>query len=191
MVAVGSVADPLIAAIRDRIARIKIGPGLEEGSGDGPAHHARAPGPGCNLRVENAAAEGAIVAVDGRTDKACQRSGFFLGATLLDHVKPGMRCYDDEIFGPVLSVVRVEKFDQALRIINDNPYGNGTAIFTRDGGAARQFQFQVDVGTWWASTFRSRFRSPTTALADGRPRFSVTFICTARKECSSIRKLRW
>jgi malonate-semialdehyde dehydrogenase (acetylating)/methylmalonate-semialdehyde dehydrogenase len=145
VVAVGSVADPLVAAIRERIARIKIGPGLDEGNEMGPLitreHRDRVAS-----YVEYAAKEGATVAVDGRADAACQRSGFFLGATLLDHVQPGMRCYDDEIFGPVLSVVRVDRFDQALRMINENPYGNGTAIFTRDGGAARQFQFQVDAG---------------------------------------------
>src|SRR4029077_11523238 len=76
----------------------------------------------------------------------CQRDGFFLGTTLLDCVKPGMRCYDDEIFGPVLSVVRTDTYEHALHMINENPYGNGVAIFTRDGGAARQFQFDVEVG---------------------------------------------
>src|SRR5262249_32095988 len=70
----------------------------------------------------------------------------FLGASLLDNVKPGMSCYDDEIFGPVLSVVRVDTYADALQVINENPYGNGTAIFTRDGGAARQFQFDVEAG---------------------------------------------
>ena len=79
-------------------------------------------------------------------DAAAKRAGFFLGTSLIDHVKPGMSCYEDEIFGPVLSVVRVETYDEALRLINENPYGNGTAIFTRDGGAARQFQFDVEVG---------------------------------------------
>jgi malonate-semialdehyde dehydrogenase (acetylating)/methylmalonate-semialdehyde dehydrogenase len=69
-----------------------------------------------------------------------------LGLSLLDRVEPGMRCYEDEIFGPVLSIVRAASYDEALRIINENPYGNGTAIFTRDGGAARQFQFDVEVG---------------------------------------------
>ena len=96
--------------------------------------------------VANAASEGALVAVDGRRDAACQKNGFFLGLSLLDHVAPGMRCYQDEIFGPVLSVVRAASYDEALRIINANPYGNGTAIFTRDGGAARQFQFDAEVG---------------------------------------------
>jgi malonate-semialdehyde dehydrogenase (acetylating)/methylmalonate-semialdehyde dehydrogenase len=96
--------------------------------------------------IENAPREGATVVVDGRLDPVAQSEGFFLGASLLDHVKPGMKCYDEEIFGPVLSVVRVKTYDEALKLINDHPYGNGTAIFTRDGGVARQFQFDVEAG---------------------------------------------
>ena len=72
--------------------------------------------------------------------------GFFLGASLIDDVTPAMDCYRDEIFGPVLGVVRVDTYAEALALVNDNPYGNGTAIFTRDGGAARQFQFDCNVG---------------------------------------------
>jgi malonate-semialdehyde dehydrogenase (acetylating)/methylmalonate-semialdehyde dehydrogenase len=145
VVAVGSVADPLVDAICQRMARIKVGPGIDEGNEMGPLitrdHRDRVAS-----YVNDAAKEGASVAVDGREDPACRRGGFFLGASLLDHVKPGMRCYDDEIFGPVLNVVRVETYAEALRLINGNPYGNGVAIFTRDGGAARQFQFEVEVG---------------------------------------------
>jgi malonate-semialdehyde dehydrogenase (acetylating)/methylmalonate-semialdehyde dehydrogenase len=145
VVAVGSVAESLVEAIRERMARIQVGPGTEEGNEMGPLitreHRDRVAS-----YVANAEAEGALVAVDGRSDAACQKSGFFLGLSLLDHVAPGMRCYQDEIFGPVLSVVRAASYDEALRIINANPYGNGTAIFTRDGGAARQFQFDAEVG---------------------------------------------
>jgi malonate-semialdehyde dehydrogenase (acetylating)/methylmalonate-semialdehyde dehydrogenase len=145
VVAVGGVADPLIEAIRQRMARIKVGPGMEDGNEMGPLitreHRDRVAS-----YVANAAAEGAVVVEDGRSNAVCQRDGFFLGTTLLDRVQPGMRCYDDEIFGPVLSVVRADTYEQALRMINDNPYGNGVAIFTRDGGAARQFQFDVEVG---------------------------------------------
>ena len=72
--------------------------------------------------------------------------GFFVGCTLLDEVKPGMRVYDDEIFGPVLSVVRVGTFDEAVALVNANPYGNGVALFTRDGGAARRFERDIEVG---------------------------------------------
>jgi len=144
-VAVGSAADPLIAAIRDRMAKLKIGPGLEDGNDMGPLitreHRDRVAS-----YVANAAQEGAIVAVDGRADPVSHNDGFFLGASLLDHVRPGMKCYDDEIFGPVLAVARVNTYEEAVRMINENPYGNGVAIFTRDGGAARQFQFDVDAG---------------------------------------------
>jgi malonate-semialdehyde dehydrogenase (acetylating) / methylmalonate-semialdehyde dehydrogenase len=145
VVAVGNAADPIIAAIRERMARIRVGPGQEEGCDMGPLitrdHRDRVAS-----YLDNAEAEGATVAVDGRSDKACDCSGFFLGASLIDNVKPGMRCYDDEIFGPVLSVARVNTYEEALTMVNDNAYGNGTAIFTRDGGAARQFQFDVEVG---------------------------------------------
>jgi malonate-semialdehyde dehydrogenase (acetylating)/methylmalonate-semialdehyde dehydrogenase len=145
VVAVGEVADPLIAAIRERMAKIRIGPGLEEGNEMGPLitreHRDRVAS-----YIDHASKEGATVAVDGRSDSWQQRPGFFLGASLLDHVKPGMRCYDDEIFGPVLSVVRTETYKEAVKFINESPFGNGTAIFTRDGGAARQFQFDVEAG---------------------------------------------
>jgi malonate-semialdehyde dehydrogenase (acetylating) / methylmalonate-semialdehyde dehydrogenase len=145
VVAVGKIADPLIAAIRDRIARLNVGPGFEGGNEMGPLitrdHLDRVVS-----YVNNAPAEGATVTVDGRKHDVTNLPGFFLGPTLLDNVKPGMRCYEDEIFGPVLSVVRVPSYPDAVRLINENPYGNGTAIFTRDGGAARQFQFDIDIG---------------------------------------------
>ena len=145
VVAVGAIADPLIDAIRERIARIKVGSGFEEQTGMGPLitkeHRDRVAS-----SVATAAAEGATVAVDGRLDRVTQQTGFFLGPCLLDHVKPGMRCYEEEIFGPVLSVVRTPSYGEAVRLINDHPMGNGTAIFTRDGGAARQFQFDVEAG---------------------------------------------
>lgn len=145
VVAVGAAADPLIDAIRERMIKIKVGGGSEDGVEMGPLitreHRDRVA-----TYVANAAGEGASVVVDGRDDPATKRDGFFLGTTLLDNVKPGMNCYEDEIFGPVLGVVRVNTYEEALAMINDNPYGNGTAIFTRDGGAARQFQFDADVG---------------------------------------------
>ena len=84
--------------------------------------------------------------VDGREGRPAVTDGFFLGPTLLDHVTPEMTVYRDEIFGPVLGVVRVGSFEEGLALINANPYANGTAIFTRDGGAARRFQFEVEVG---------------------------------------------
>jgi len=145
VLAVGKVADPLIEAIRERVARIKVGPGSEPTSEMGPLisreHRDRVAG-----HLDAAIAEGATLAIDGRVDPAMKTSGFFLGPSLIDHAKPGMRCYDSEIFGPVLSLVRVATYAEGLRLINENPYGNGTAIFTQNGGAARQFQFDVEVG---------------------------------------------
>ncbi len=145
VVAVGAVADPLIAAIEERVRRLKVGAGLDASSDMGPLitreHRDKVAG-----YVAGAEAEGAAIAVDGRGHASCRTAGFFLGPTLLDGVKPGMRCYDDEIFGPVLTVARAESYEQALRMVNENPYGNGAAIFTRDGGAARQFQFDVEAG---------------------------------------------
>jgi len=145
VVAVGSIADPLIDAIKARIPRIKIGPGNVEGNEMGPLitgeHRDRVA-----THLDEAKRQGASVVVDGRSAPVSDGPGFFLGCSLLDNVAPGMRCYDDEIFGPVLGVLRVQSYEEALNLINSNPYGNGTAIFTRDGGAARQFQFDVEVG---------------------------------------------
>jgi malonate-semialdehyde dehydrogenase (acetylating)/methylmalonate-semialdehyde dehydrogenase len=142
VVAVGPVADRVVAAIGERIPGIVIGPGDDESSMMGPLitpeHRARV-----RSYVEQAAAEGARVVVDG---PAPGGDGFFAGCTLLDGVAPGMRVYDDEIFGPVLGVVRVDTYDEAVALVNANPYGNGVALFTRDGGVARRFQRQVDVG---------------------------------------------
>jgi malonate-semialdehyde dehydrogenase (acetylating)/methylmalonate-semialdehyde dehydrogenase len=145
VLAVGDVAEPLIAAIRERVARIKVGPGSEPASEMGPLisreHRDRVA-----AHLDRAVAQGATLAVDGRRDPAMQGEGFFLGPSIIDNARPGMACYDQEIFGPVLSVVRVATYAEAVRIINENPYGNGTAIFTQNGGAARQFQFDVEVG---------------------------------------------
>lgn len=149
VLAVGEVADPLIDAIRERAARIKVGPGIVHDSV--PANEM---GPLISREhrdrvasyLDVAVAEGATLAVDGRLNPAANAEGYFLGPSLIDNAKPGMRCYDHEIFGPVLSVVRVDTYAEALRLINENPFGNGTAIFTQNGGAARQFQFDVEVG---------------------------------------------
>lgn len=145
ILAVGKVAEPLIDAIRERIAKIKVGPGSDPSSEMGPLitreHRDRVAS-----HLDKAVAEGATVTVDGRKDPATETKGFFLGPSLIDNARPGMACYDTEIFGPVLSVVRVDTYAEALRLINENPFGNGTAIFTQNGGAARQFQFDVEVG---------------------------------------------
>jgi len=95
--------------------------------------------------VAGAADEGATVVVDGRRHRHPD-SGFFIGPTLLDRVRPGMRVYDEEIFGPVLSVVRVRTCDEAVALINASRYANGTAVFTRDGKTARQFEYDIEVG---------------------------------------------
>jgi malonate-semialdehyde dehydrogenase (acetylating) / methylmalonate-semialdehyde dehydrogenase len=138
-----AIADDLVAKIKDRIPAIKVGPASEDGSEMGPLitgeHRDKVKG-----YVDGAEGEGATLVIDGRTDVPAD--GFFLNPSLIDNVKPGMRCYDDEIFGPVLTVTRVKGYDDGLALINDNLYGNGTAIFTRDGGAARQFEYDVQVG---------------------------------------------
>jgi malonate-semialdehyde dehydrogenase (acetylating) / methylmalonate-semialdehyde dehydrogenase len=146
VVAVGGVADPLVDAIEERLPKIKVGPGNEAGSEMGPLitreHRDKVAS-----YLDSGPAQGAELRVDGREHQLYQDSkGFFLGLSLLDRVTPGMDCYRNEIFGPVLEVVRAESYPEALKLINDNPYANGTAIFTRDGGAARQFQFDVNVG---------------------------------------------
>jgi malonate-semialdehyde dehydrogenase (acetylating)/methylmalonate-semialdehyde dehydrogenase len=143
VVAVGEVAEPLIAAIRERIPRLKVGSGLEPGTEMGPLvtqeHRARVAS-----YVERAEGEGATLLVDGRD--GIPDEGFFLKPSLIDGVQPGMSVYDDEIFGPVLGVTRVATYDEAVGLVNENPYGNGTALFTRDGGVARQFQHDVQAG---------------------------------------------
>ena len=146
IVAVGSVADPLIEAIQARLPKIRVGPGTDPGAEMGPLvtrqHRDKVAS-----YLDSATAQGARVVADGREHPLYRESdGFFLGVSLIDGVRPGMDAYRDEIFGPVLTVVRVPTYADALKLINDNPYGNGTAIFTRDGGAARQFQFDVNVG---------------------------------------------
>jgi malonate-semialdehyde dehydrogenase (acetylating)/methylmalonate-semialdehyde dehydrogenase len=144
VVSVGGIADPLVDAIAARIPEIAIGPGSDPASEMGPLvtaeHRDRVA-----AYIEGAAAEGARVVVDGRVAPT-PGDGFFLGCSLIDDVQPGMRVYDDEIFGPVLSVARVATFDDAIALVNANPYGNGCAVFTRDGGAARRFQDEVVCG---------------------------------------------
>jgi malonate-semialdehyde dehydrogenase (acetylating) / methylmalonate-semialdehyde dehydrogenase len=146
VVAVGDVADPLVAAIEARLPKIKVGPGSDPTSEMGPLitreHRDKVAG-----YLDSSAQQGATVVTDGRKDPVYEGSeGFFLGLSLIDNVTTAMDAYRDEIFGPVLTVVRVKTYEEAVGLVNDNPYGNGTAIFTRDGGAARQFQFEVNAG---------------------------------------------
>jgi malonate-semialdehyde dehydrogenase (acetylating)/methylmalonate-semialdehyde dehydrogenase len=143
-VVVGDIADRLIDAVKVRMEKLTIGDGTDSASEMGPLitreHRDRVAG-----YVAAGAESGATVVVDGR-DAQFEGDGFFLGVSLLDHVTPDMSCYRDEIFGPVLSVVRVDTYQAAVDLIRDNQWGNGTAIFTRDGGAARQFQVDADAG---------------------------------------------
>jgi len=143
VLAVDTIADELAKKVQDRIPNVKVGPGSEPDSEMGPLITSEHRDKVASY-VANAAGEGAKVLVDGRN--GAPSDGFFLKPSLIDNVKPGMKCYDDEIFGPVLSMVRVKSYEEGLQLINDNQYGNGTAIFTRDGGVARQFQFDVNVG---------------------------------------------
>jgi malonate-semialdehyde dehydrogenase (acetylating) / methylmalonate-semialdehyde dehydrogenase len=144
VVAVGDVADPLIDAIKQRLPNVKVGPGLEPGNEMGPLitreHRDKVAG-----YLDTATEQGATVVADGR-ELEIEGDGFFLGVSLIDEVRPEMDAYRDEIFGPVLSVVRTDSYDEAVSLVNENPYGNGTAIFTRDGGVARQFQFDAQAG---------------------------------------------
>ena len=144
VVAVGGAADPLVGAIAARLPKLRVGPGSDPDSEMGPLitaeHRDRVAS-----YLDSGPAAGADLVVDGRQHDV-PASGFFLGPSLVDQVDPGMQVYRDEIFGPVLAVVRVDTYEDALRVVNDNQYGNGTAIFTRDGGAARQFLFDCEVG---------------------------------------------
>jgi malonate-semialdehyde dehydrogenase (acetylating)/methylmalonate-semialdehyde dehydrogenase len=145
LVPVGDVADALVERIRGRIERIRVGDGMDDPD--------MGPLVTCEHRdrvasyLESGAAEGARVVVDGRALRVEGRDGgFFLGPCLVDHVTPSMSVYRDEIFGPVLSVVRVGTYDEARDLIHANPYANGVALFTRDGGVARRFQHEIEVG---------------------------------------------
>jgi malonate-semialdehyde dehydrogenase (acetylating)/methylmalonate-semialdehyde dehydrogenase len=146
LVTVGDAADKLIPKIRERMAKLKVAPGQEPGADMGPMvtkeHHAKVRG-----YVDKGEAEGAKLLVDGRTLKVPNHEGgFFLGPCLFDHVTRDMTIYKDEIFGPVLGVVRAKTYVEAMELIQANPWANGVAIFTNDGGAARRFQNEVPVG---------------------------------------------
>jgi len=146
LVSVGDVAERLLPKIRERIARLNVAPGADPKADMGPLvtreHRDRVAS-----YVDKGVAEGADLVVDGRsTTVAGHEKGFFLGPCLFDKVTPEMAIYKDEIFGPVLGVVRAGTYDEALDLVNRNPYANGVAIFTNDGGAARRFQNEVQVG---------------------------------------------
>jgi malonate-semialdehyde dehydrogenase (acetylating)/methylmalonate-semialdehyde dehydrogenase len=151
VVAVDPVGDELLDKIKERVAKLRVGPGDDPRAEMGPLitrqHRDKVA-----AYLDSGVAQGAVLAVDGRTHPVPRApedapgGGFWLGPTVLDHVTPEMDCYREEIFGPVLSVVRTGSYDEGVRMISGNPYGNGTAIFTNDGGAARRFQNEVEVG---------------------------------------------
>jgi malonate-semialdehyde dehydrogenase (acetylating)/methylmalonate-semialdehyde dehydrogenase len=147
LVAVDPIGDELVAKIGERVAKLRVGPGTDAKAEMGPlvtgAHRDKVAS-----YLDSGTRDGAVLAVDGREHPVTggDPSGFWLGPSVLDHVTPQMSCYTDEIFGPVLSVVRAGSYDDALNVINANQYGNGTAIFTNDGGAARRFTHEVEVG---------------------------------------------
>ncbi|MEO2169503.1 MAG: CoA-acylating methylmalonate-semialdehyde dehydrogenase [bacterium] len=146
VVAVGDAADRLVPKIQERVAKLKIGSAEDPDAEMGPLitaeHRDKVLG-----YIDSGVEEGAELTTDGRglTIPDCE-GGYFVGPTLFDRVKPEMKIYRDEIFGPVLCVVRVERFSDAVDLVNENPYANGTAIFTNDGGAARRFQRDIQVG---------------------------------------------
>ena len=144
LVAGGEAADPLVAAIKERLPKVKVGPGTDADSEMGPLitreHRDKVAS-----YIDQGREQGATVVADGR-ETAPDGGGFFLGVSLLDHVTPEMDAYKDEIFGPVLSVVRAKDYDEAVRLPSEHEYGNGVAIFTRDGDTARDFVNKVQVG---------------------------------------------
>ncbi len=146
VVAVGEAGDPLIEGVQTRMEKLTVGPGDQPGVEMGPLvtrqHLDRVRG-----YVDAGESQGALLVADGRDFVVDgYENGYFLGPTLFDNVTTDMSIYTDEIFGPVLSTVRMEHFEEAIRLINENPYGNGTAVFTNDGGAARKFQNEIQVG---------------------------------------------
>ena len=143
VLAVGEVADPFIAAVRDRIPALSVGDAADPGTDVGPvisaAHRDRVAD-----YITAGEQAGATVVVDGR--RADTDGGYFVNPTLIDGLRPEMSIYTDEIFGPVLGVLRVDTYEEAVKLINSHEFGNGTAIFTRDGGVARRFQSEVKIG---------------------------------------------
>ncbi len=146
VVAVETVADALVAKLQAAAGKLIIGAGHQKDADMGPVI-SRVHRDKIASYVDQGVAAGAKLLLDGRgLTVAGHEEGFFIGATLFDHVKPEMTIYRDEIFGPVLVVLRVKSLEEAIRLINANPYANGTAVFTRSGGAARRFEREIEVG---------------------------------------------
>jgi malonate-semialdehyde dehydrogenase (acetylating)/methylmalonate-semialdehyde dehydrogenase len=145
VVAVGDIADPLVGKLREKASQLKIGAGNTKDIDMGPlvtkAHRDKVAG-----YIDKGVAEGAKLVLDGRASRAGGETGYFLGASLFDHVRNDMTIYVEEIFGPVLVVLRAKTLDEAIALVNRNPYANGTAVFTQSGGAARKFEREIEVG---------------------------------------------
>jgi malonate-semialdehyde dehydrogenase (acetylating)/methylmalonate-semialdehyde dehydrogenase len=145
IVTVGNSAEPLLEKLLPKIAALKIGPGTDNNNDMGPLitseHRDKV-----RSYIDLGEKEGAKLLVDGRKHPITKSPGYFLGPTLFDNTTPKMRVYQEEVFGPVLTMTRVDTFDAAVRLINDHQYGNGTAIFTRDGDSAREFANGIQVG---------------------------------------------
>ena len=146
IVAVGDIGDRLVEALARKASHLKVGPGLEAGVMMGPVitaqHRDRVA-----AYIDAGIAQGATLVLDGRgLQVPGHQNGFFIGPTIFDRVSPDMTIYRDEIFGPVLVVLRANSLDEALELVNQNPYGNGTAIFTQSGAAARRFGKEVEIG---------------------------------------------
>lgn len=145
VVAVGGAAEPLLEKLKPKIAALKVGHGTDNSNDMGPlitAEHRDK----VSDYIAVGESEGASVVVDGRAHPVCESAGYFLGPTLLDNATAEMRVYREEIFGPVLTMVRVDDYAAAVALVNDHEYGNGTAIFTRDGDVAREFASSIQVG---------------------------------------------
>lgn len=145
VVTVGNAAEPLLEKLLPKIAALKVGPGSDNNNDMGPlitAEHRDK----VRSYIDIGEKEGAKLLVDGRTHDITRSAGYFLGPTLFDHATPDMRVYQEEIFGPVLTITRAATFADAMRLVNEHEYGNGTAIFTRDGDAAREFASSIQVG---------------------------------------------
>lgn len=184
VVAVGAIADTLVEKIRERAEKIKVGPGNDPTSEMGPlitaAHRDKVAS-----YVKGAAAQGADVVLDGTGYTVeGKEDGHWIGLSLLDNVKTDSDAYRDEIFGPVLCVLRTDTYEEGVALINASPFGNGTAIFTRDGGAAAASSWRSR-RAWSASTCRSRCRWATTPSEAGRTRSSATTTSTATTASTS------
>ncbi|MEC7859743.1 MAG: CoA-acylating methylmalonate-semialdehyde dehydrogenase, partial [Pseudomonadota bacterium] len=145
VVTIGNSTEPLLEKLLPKIESIKVGPGTDNSNHMGPlitAEHRDK----VKSYIDIGEDEGAKLLVDGRNHEICNSTGYFLGPTLFDHATKDMRVYQEEIFGPVLTILRVETFDEAIQLVNDHEFGNGTAIFTRDGDTAREFSNNIKVG---------------------------------------------